>query len=86
MSVTDPFLNFILTLLTLLSYFWSIGLSCLALCHLHVRFRPQLQAFRVWTTQHFHQLRNRVTRHFTHLASQGEVDSAAERQSEVVEL
>ena len=41
LTATDPFLNFILTLLTLLTYVWTIRLSHLAMCNLCTRFRPQ---------------------------------------------
>jgi len=47
LTVTDPFLNFILTLLTLRTYVWTIRLSYLAMCNLCNRYRPQARAFRV---------------------------------------
>ena len=84
LSVTDPFLNFLLTLLTLLTYDWTIRSSYLATCNLCNRFRPQVQAFRVWTTKRFHRLRHHITRHFPRPASQENADSAT--QPESVEL
>jgi len=84
LSVTEPFLNFILTFLTLLTYLWTIRLSCLAMCNLCNRFRHQARAFRVWTTKRFHQLRQHITRHFPRPASQENADSAT--QPESVEL
>ena len=53
-----------MTLLTLLTYVWTIRLSCLAVSNLCNRFRPQARAFRVWTTQRFRQLRQHISRHF----------------------
>ena len=84
LTVTDPFLNFLLTLLTLLTYVWTIRLSYLALCTLCTSFRPQARAFRVWSTTRFYQLRHLITRYFPRPASQGDADSAT--QPESVEL
>jgi len=75
LTVTDPFLNFLLTLLTLLTYVWTIRLSYLALCTLCNSFRPQTRAFRVWSTTRFHQLRHHLARHFPRPASQENADS-----------
>jgi len=76
-----PFLNFILTLLTLLTYVWPIRLSYLAMCKLCNRFRPQARAFRVWTTTRFHQLRQHITRHFPRPVFQENTDSATPPES-----
>jgi len=73
-----------LTLLTLLTYVWTIRLFYLAMCNLCTRFRPQARAFRVWTAESFLQLRNHITRHFPRPASQRNADSAT--QPESVEL
>jgi len=59
-------------------------LSYLALNNLCDCFHPQARAFRVWTTQRFHQLRHRITRHVTRPASQENADSVT--QPEVVKL
>jgi len=77
LCVTDPFFNFILTLLTLLTYVWTIRLSCLAMCNLCNHFRPQARAFRVWTTKRFHQLR-----HYPRPACQENADSATSPESD----
>jgi len=84
LSVTDPFLNFILTLLTLLTYVWTIRLSCLAMCILCNRFRPQARAFRVWTTKRIYQLRHHIICYFPRPVPQENPDS--ETQLESVEL
>jgi len=76
LTVTDTFLNFILTLRTLLTYVWTIRLSYLAMCNLCNRLRPLAQAFRVWTTTRFHQLRQHITRHFSRPTSRENPDSA----------
>ena len=81
LTVTDPFLNFILTLLTLLTYVWTIRLSYLALCTLCNSFRPQARAFRVWSTTRFHQLCHHLARHFPRPASQQNPDSATQPES-----
>ena len=83
LTVTDPFLNFILTLLTLLTCVWTIRLSYLAMCHLWNRFRPPARAFRVWTTTRFHQIRQRIARHFPRPASQENDGSATHPESVV---
>jgi len=70
LSVTNLFLNFILILLTLLTYVWTIRLSYLAMCNLWTRLHPQARAFRSWTTTRFHQLRHHITGHFPRPASQ----------------
>ena len=54
------------------------------MCNLCTRFRPQARAFRVWTTERFHQLRHHFTRHFPRPASQHNPDSAT--QPEGIEL
>jgi len=84
MTVTDPFLNFFLTLLTLLTYVSTTRLSYLAMCNLCNHLRPQTRALRVWTSTRFHQLRQHITRHFPRQSSQGNADSAT--QPETVEL
>jgi len=76
LTVTDPFLNFIMTFRTLLTDVWTIRLSCLAVSNLCNRFRHQARAFRVWTTQRFRQLRQHISRHFPRPASREHDDSA----------
>jgi len=73
-----------MTLLTLPTYVWTIRLSCLAASNLCNRFRPQVRAFRVWTTQRFRQLRQHISRHFPRPASREHDGSAT--QPECVEL
>ena len=81
LTVTDPFLNFILTLLTLLTCVWTIRLSYLAVCNLCTRYHPQARAFRVWSITRFHQLHRHFTRHFPRPASQHNPDSATHPES-----
>ena len=73
LSVTDLFLNFILTLLT---YVWTIRLSYLAVCTFFNRLRPPACALRGWTTTRFRQLRQHLARHFPRPASQENDGSA----------
>jgi len=84
LSVTDPFLNIFLTVLALLTYLWTMRLTYVAICELCNRLRPPARALRGWTATRFHQLRHRLTRHFTRPASQDKADSAT--QPESVEL